>query len=131
MKATPFNPSGKFIGINTVDWALGGLFVIIKSEGNGPSGPASELEIIGYDSQSDVYTYSAFNSMGWADRTSIGHLDDNQWIWTNESKSDGKNIKFRSVMNFVSSTFFTFKTEMSTDGGDWATVIEGQLTKIQ
>jgi hypothetical protein len=131
MKETPFNPAGKFIGINIAEWGLDGLIVIVNSSGTGPSGPASELEIIGYDIQDDVYTYTAFNSQGWADRTSKGTLDGNRWTWTNESKSDGKSIRFRNVMNFISPTIYTFKSEMSVDGGTWAVVIEGKLTKIQ
>jgi hypothetical protein len=131
MKATPFNPAGKFTGINIAEWGLDGLIVIVNSSGTGPTGPAKELEIIGYDIQEDVYTYTAFNSQGWADRTSKGTLDGNRWTWTNESKSDGKSIRFRNVMNFMSPTSYTFKSEMSVDYGLWAIVIEGKLTKIE
>ncbi len=131
MKETAFGPSGKFKGINVAEWGPGKNFVVIRSKGTDPNGPASELDVIGYDRQLHVYTYSSFNSVGWSDRTAVGFFENGVWIWTGETTSGGKIIRTRNEVRLESPSRFTFQNKLSINGGDFEIVSTGTGTRIK
>ncbi len=130
MKATSFNPGGKFSGINDAEWGPGKNFVVIQSKGKDPNGPASELDIIGYDRQLHIYTYTSFNSIGWSDRTTVGFFENGTWIWTNEAATGGKIVRTRNEMRLETPDRFTFVNKLSINGGDFETVEMGTGVRI-
>ncbi len=131
MKATPFNPGGKFTGVNVAEWGPGRNFVVIHSRGTDPNGAAGELDIIAYDRQLRVYTYTSFNSNGWSDRTTVGFFENGTWIWTNEATSGGKIIRSRNEVRLESPDRFTFVNKLSINGGDFETVSTGTGTRLK
>ena len=44
---------------------------------------------------------------------------------------DGKPIKLRYTEVQESPTFYTYQAEVSVDGGPWAVIAEGKVTKVK
>ncbi len=128
MKQTPFMPAGKFTGSDDNEWQPGGFFLILHSTGELPMGKYQELAVMGYSAAEKAYTYDGYNSMG-EHETSKGTLEGNTWTWLGEQKMEGKVIKGRFVQQVVSPTSYTFKYDVSVDGGPWTNVMEGKSTK--
>ncbi|HEV8129804.1 MAG TPA: DUF1579 family protein [Acidobacteriota bacterium] len=129
MKQSPFGPGGKFTGTETCEWFSGGFFVVCRSEGKGPMGEMKGLGILGYNPEEKKYTYHGIESTMPAAESSTGTVQGKTWNWTGESKMNGKVTKGRYIMKEISPNSYTFKYEISTDGGTWTTVMEGKDTK--
>jgi hypothetical protein len=128
MKPSPYGPGGKFTGIDRAEWMPGNFFLLIHSGFKSPMGPGKELAVMGYKTDDKVYTYDAYNSMGEADH-STGTVEGDTWTWMSNDKIGGKEIKGRFTVKVVSPTSYTFKYEMASETGEWATLMEGKATK--
>ncbi len=53
------------------------------------------------------------------------------WTWTGESKMNGKMTKGRFTLKEVSPTSYTYKFDVSSDGGGWTNIMEGKATKMK
>jgi len=130
MKPGPFGPGGKFTESQDVQWMPGGFFLIINADEQSPMGNGKTLMIMGYDSEKNAYTFSAFNSMG-QNEVATGTLEGNTWTWLSDSVMGGKAVKTRFTMKGLSPTSYTTKFEMSSEGGPWNTIMEGTTTKAK
>lgn len=130
MKLSPFGPGGKFSATEQNEWMAGGFFLLSHADENTPMGNGKGLAIFGYDTNDKVYTYQAYNSMGEAEHAT-GKQAGDTWTWTNEEKMQGKLMRGRYTIKTLSPTSYTFKFEMSPEGGEWATVMEGKATKVK
>lgn len=129
MNPGPGMPGGKFSNSSHAEWMQGNFFLVEHGEFNmGPMGTGKELAILGYDSGRKVYTYHAFNSMGEAE-ASTGTVNGDTWTWTSDENMGGKPMKGRFTMKVLSPTSYTMKSEMSPDGTNWMTGMEGKATK--
>jgi Protein of unknown function (DUF1579) len=127
----PGMPGGKFSSSSHGEWMEGDFFLVEHSEIDmPPMGKMKELAVLGYDSDRKVYTYTAFNSMGQAQQ-STGTVDGDTWTWLGDEYFNGMTMKGRFTMKVVSPTSYTMKYELSQDGRDWNTVMEGKATKKQ
>jgi hypothetical protein len=107
----------------------GKYFLVERSDMDlGPMGKGKELAVMGYDSDNKVYTYTAFNSMGEAEKSS-GTVNGDTWTWTSDEHMGGMTMKGRFTMKVVSPTSYTMKFELSQDGTNWMTAMEGTATK--
>jgi len=130
MKPGPMGPGGKF---STTDRnrMLGDFFVVFKSEGTSPMGTVNDIAVMGYDAKKKTYTYDGFSAMGMHD-TSAGTVSGDTWTWYSpEEEMGGKKVKGRFILKEVSATEYTFKYDMSTDGGSWQNMMEGKATKVK
>lgn len=128
MKPGPMGPGGKLTETDRNEWMEGGFFLVVRSEFTIPSmGSGTGVAYLGYDSNEKVYTYDEFNSMGEAIH-SKGAVDGDTWTWSGERKMD-RIAKTRWVVKIVSPTSYNFKFEISQDGANWNTVVEGKATK--
>src|SRR5215471_5153949 len=127
-KASPFGPAGKFTGTDNNQWMPGGFFLVSHNAASMQSGKTAGLAIFGYDTNTKVYTYQAYNSMGEVE-SAQGSLEGNIWTWTNERKVGDKVMHGRFTVKTVSPTAYDFKFEMASEGGDWTTIMEGKATK--
>jgi hypothetical protein len=107
---------GKYFLVNHSDMDFGSM------------GKGKELAVMGYDSDNKVYTYTAFNSMGEAEK-STGTVNGDTWTWTSDEHVGGMTMKGRFTMKVLSPTSYTMKFELSPDGTKWATAMEGTATK--
>jgi hypothetical protein len=125
----PGMPGGKFSETTHADWMEGNFFLVEHSEFDITGmGKGKELAVLGYDPDRKVYTYKAFNSMGEAGE-STGTVDGDTWTWTSDEHMGGQIMKGRYTMKVLSPTSYTMKFELSPDGKQWNTGMEGKATK--
>ncbi len=84
---------------------------------------------MGWDPDSKMYTYNEFSSDGHT-VTAKGTNNGDTWNWTADMMMDGKPMKTKVTVTQNTKTKFTFKLEMSNDGGaTWMTGMEATNTK--
>ena len=129
-KPGPMGPGGKFTGTDAWGWMQGGFFLVNHSKfAGGGMGTGSSTAFMGYDTDKKVYTYDEFNSMGETVH-STGTVEGDTWTWQNEAKMGTQMMKGRFTTKILSPTSYSFKFEMSKDGANWDTVMEGKATKV-
>ena len=128
LKPSPMGPGGKMSSEDQVHWMDGKFFLVLHSEFKGAMGDGSSLSIMGYDPEHKVYTYTEYNSMGQVEH-STGTLDGNTWTFTSDENFNGQMMKGRFTMNTASPKEYTYKYEMSKDGMEWTTVMDGKATR--
>jgi hypothetical protein len=125
----PGTPSTKWTETSDADWMDGNYFLVEHSNMDlGPMGKGHEMSIMGYDSDNRVYTYTAFDSWGEAEK-STGTVNGDTWTWLSDEHMGGQTFKGRFTMKVLSPTSYTMKYERSPDGTNWMTAVEGTATK--
>lgn len=131
----PWGVGGKFGWTDTTEWMSGSFFVVGHWDFTMPAelgGDGEELFVMGYDSKENVYTFDAFSSQG-LHQVSKGTLrtgpDGDTWIWASEGIQAGAPVKQRMTMRVLSPTRYRLKFEISNDGTNWTTFMEGEATK--
>jgi hypothetical protein len=125
----PGMPGGKFSSTSHAEWMQGNFFLVEHSDMDmAGMGKMKELAILGYDPDRKVYTYTAFNSMGEAEN-STGTVNGDTWTWTSDEHMGGTAMKGRFTMKVLSPTSYNMKFELSQDGSNWMTAMEGKATK--
>ena len=127
MKPSQFGPGGKLTGTDRIEWMQGNFFLLIHTSFTSTMGNGVELGVMGYDSANKVFTYTSFNSAG-EHETATGSFDGSTWTWNSEQTS-ARGAKWRYTQKILSPTSYSIKFEMSPNGNDWATVMEGTATK--
>ena len=129
VNASPGMQGGKFTETTHGEWMEGNFFLIEHSDGDmGPMGKLKELAAMGYDPDRKVYTYNAFNNMGQAE-SATGTVNGDTWTWLSDEHFNGMSFKGRFTMKVLSPTSYTMKFELSQDGTNWMTGMEGKATK--
>ena len=125
----PGSPSTKWSETTDAKWMDGKYFLIEHSDMDlGPMGKGKEMAVFGYDSANKVYTYTAFDSMGEAEK-STGTVNGDTWVWNSDEHMNGMTMKGRFTMKVLSPTSYTMKFELSPDGTKWMTAMDGTATK--
>lgn len=121
----PFGPmpGGKVTSSEKCSWYSGGFFVTCHSEGTGPMGAVKSVSFMGYDADQKVYTYHEFDNMGGA-IDAKGTVSGETWTWTADSKMGDDKYSDRVTIKRVSRTEYTFKLEISKNGGEFSVVEE-------
>lgn len=128
IKPSSMGAGGKWTGSEHYEWMEGGYFLTGKEEYAGPEGKAQGPAFLGYDTNDKMFTYDAFNSMGEAGHAK-GNVNGDTWTYTSDEKMGGQSFKGRYTMKILSPTSYNMKYEMSKDGTNWTTVMEGKATK--
>ena len=128
LKPGPFGPGGKISSTDEARWMDGKFFLVMHSRFTGAMGDGSSTAYFGYNPDKKVYTYNEFNSMGQANY-SEGTIDGDTWNWSSDENMGGQKFKGRFTMKVLTPTSYTFKYEMSQDGTNWTTGMEGKATK--
>ncbi len=129
MSPGPGMPGAKWAMNTHAEWMQGNFFLVENSDMDlGAMGKGKEAAYLGYDPDKKVYTYRAFNSMGEAE-DSTGTVNGDTWTWTSDEHMGGKTMKGRFTMKVLSATSYTMKFELSQDGTNWMTGMEGKATK--
>jgi len=127
-KPTSMEPGGKWKTTDRYQWMEGGFFLTGQTEYSGPEGTAKGPFFLHYDTDDKMFVYDAFNSMGEADHAK-GNVSGDTWTYTSDYKMGGQSLKGRYTMKILSPTSYAMKYEMSKDGANWTTVMEGKATK--
>ena len=123
------SPSTPWTQTTDADWMDGKYFLVEHDDMDlGAMGKVKEIAVIGYDSDKKVYTYTAFSSIGEAEK-STGTVDGDTWTWLSDEHMGGMTMKGRFTMKVLSPTSYTMKFELSPDGTTWMTAMEGKATK--
>jgi hypothetical protein len=101
---------------------------VTDSEFSGAMGKGTETAYMGYDSETKMYTYDSFNSLGEVDHAK-GNLSGSTWTWLSETRVGLETMKGRLTITELSATAYNFRFEISRDGTTWSTVLEGKDTK--
>ncbi len=128
MKPGPMGPGGKITANDEAHWMEGKFFLVINSKFGGAMGSGSGMSFMGYDPEQKVYTYNEFNSMGQAEK-STGTVNGDTWTFTSDENFGGQMMKGRFTMKILSPTAYTYKFDISPDGNQWTTVMDGKATK--
>jgi hypothetical protein len=127
---------GKFSWTETTQWMTGNFSVVGHWDFTMPAelgGDGEELFVMGYDPREHVYTFDAFSSQG-LHQVSKGTLhmgtpNGDTWIWDSDGIQAGTPVKQKMTMRVFSRTRYTLKFEISNDGANWSTFMEGKATK--
>ena len=129
MSMGPGTPTSKWTTNSHAQWMDGNFFLVQSSDMDlGPMGKGKDVAYFGYDAEKKVYTYRAFNSWGEAE-DSTGTVDGDTWTWLADEHMNGQTMKGRYTMKVLSPTSYTMKYELSQDGTNWMTGMEGKATK--
>jgi hypothetical protein len=129
LNMTPGQPATKWSMTSHAEWMEGNFFLVTHSDMElGPMGKGKDVAYMGYDPEKKVYTYRAFNSWGEAE-DSTGTVDGDTWTWLSDEHMGGQTVKGRYTMKILSPTSYTMKYEISQDGTNWTTGMEGKATK--
>jgi uncharacterized protein DUF1579 len=127
----PWGAGGKFSATHTNEWMSGNFFLQGHSDFKMPpelGGDGKGLAIMGYDTDQNVYTYDTFNSQG-RRQSSKGTVSGDTWTWTSSANYGGQDIQQKMTMKVLSPSSYTVKMEVSMDGKDWMTFMDGKATK--
>ena len=127
----PWGMGGKFTVTATADWLPGNFFVQSQSESKMPDeigGDSRAVMVMGYDTQQNTYTSDRFSSMG-QHEVSKGTLSGDTWTWMSSSNYGGMEIQAKMTIKTLSPTSYTLKYEISMDGKNWMSFMEGKATK--
>jgi len=127
-KASSMGPAGKVTENEKCEWMEGGFFLVCHTDFKTTMGDGSGVSVLGYSAEDKTYTYREFNS--WGEFTdSKGSVNGDAWTWTSDEKMGGMSMKGRFTMKVTSPTAYDFSFEMSQDGTQWSTVMDGKATK--
>ncbi len=115
-------PAVKVTGVDTYEWMPGKFFLVHRMDGQIGNEELQQLEFIGYDPSSQMYTCHSFDSRGNSDLFRA-NLRDHTWT------IEGKSSRFTGVFASTGNTL-TGKWAQSSDGVNWLPWMEIELTKI-
>jgi len=127
----PWGMGGKFTSTSTSDWMSGNFFLQESNDFKMPpelGGDGKGVSLIGYNTDQNSYTLDAFNSQGRREAWK-GTVSGDTWTWTGSQTYDGQEFQQRMTMKVVSPTAYNVKFEISMDGKDWMTFMDGKATK--
>jgi Protein of unknown function (DUF1579) len=127
----PWGPGGKFSSSDTTEWMPGNFFLTGHSDFKMPpelGGDGKETSVMGYDTDQNVYTFDGFNSQG-RHEVSKGTVSGDTWTYTSRANYGGQDIKQKMTMKILTPTSYTMKFEISMDGTNWMTFMEGKANK--
>ena len=130
-KGGPFGPAGKLSSTTTCEWFAGGFHLVCRGEETGPTGTRAFLNIRAYDEKAKSYTEYSISSAGEVEYNTGGTLVGNERSFALESDMGGKHAKIRYVEVQLSPTLFTYRAEVSLDGGPETVIAEGKVKKVE
>jgi hypothetical protein len=129
--AGPWGAGGKFSSTDTTEWMPGSFFIEGHVDFKMPpevGGEGKAISYMGYDTDENVYTYDEFNSQGRRE-VSKGTVSGDTWTWTSTQTYSGQEIKQKMTIKVLTPTSYNMKFEISMDGTNWMTFMEGKATK--
>jgi hypothetical protein len=130
-KGGPFGPAGKLSSTTSCEWFAGGFQLVCRGEETGPTGKRTFLNVRAYDEKAKSYIEFGISSMGESEYNTGGSIIGNKRTFVWNGDMDGKPIKLRYTEVQESPTLYTYQAEASVDGGAWAVIAEGKVTKVK
>lgn len=130
MKLSPKGNPAPFSLTESGEWVSNGFFLETRTSMKSPMGPINSVRVMGYNPDNGLYTYNVYNSLG-EHQMATGKLQGNTWTWTSEQKLNGVVSQARYTITTITPDSYTFRQEVATPGGGWATVMEGKASRAQ
>lgn len=108
----PYLPGAKLRGRASIEWAMGGAFLLLRSEIDHPEFPDG-IEIVGSDDEAKTYYLLHFDERGVSRKYDMA-VNGNQITWWR----DDKHFAQRFTMGIGKDKLVSYG-EMSRDGGAW------------
>jgi hypothetical protein len=127
----PWGAGGKFSSTDTTEWMPGSFFAEGHVDFKMPpevGGEGKAISYMGYDTDENVYTRDEFNSQGRREAAK-GTVSGDTWTWTSTQTYSGQEIKQKMTIKVLTPTSYNMKFEISMDGTNWMTFMEGKATK--
>jgi uncharacterized protein DUF1579 len=128
MKPGMMGSGGTMTENEKCEWMEGGFYLVCNTDYKSSMGNGVGLSVMGYSADDKIYTYRQFGGTGEFE-DSKGRVDGDTWIWTTDEKMGGANMKARFTIHMTSASAYTFAFDMSQDGTNWSTVMEGKAAK--
>jgi len=131
-KAGPLGKAGRLSSEQTCEWFTGKLQVVCRGEEHGPTGTRAFMAIKSYDGQARTYTEYSISNRGESEYDRGGALSGNTMAWLLEQDAGGgKRARYRYTEVRVSPVLYTYKAELSLDGGPWTVLASGEIKKVR
>ena len=128
----PWGMGGKFTSNATSEWMPGNFFVRSQGESQMPpelGGGDKRLTVMGYDTQANTYTSDTYSSGGQHESSKGTLTGGDTWTWNATANYGGMDIQQKLTIKTLSPTSYNMKFEISMDGKNWSTFMEGKATK--
>ncbi len=127
----PWGAGGMFGSTATTEWMSGSFFLETHANFKMPpevGGEGKRISIMGYDADENVYTRDEFDSQG-RRQISKGTVSGDVWTWTSTQNYGGQEVHRKMTMKVLSPASYSLKVEVSIDGTNWMTFMEGKASK--
>jgi len=131
-KAGPLGKAGKLSSEQTCEWFTGKLQVVCRGEEHGPTGTRAFMAIKSFDQLARTYTEYSISNRGESEYDQGGAFTGNTMAWlVDQDAGGGKHAKYRYTEVRVSPVLYTYKAELSLDGGPWTVLASGEIKKVR
>jgi len=120
--------AGEYQQSQKVEWMKGEHFLISHTETKGALGDTFGLAITGFDPDQKKFLYHSFHSTGSAEHGS-GSLAGKTWTWLSEPSKIDIHLQRRITLVELTADEYSYLLEISPDGKNWTTVMQGKATK--
>lgn len=124
----PMGPGGPFSGTETCRMLEGGFHLVCDTKGTGALGNMTGHMVMTWDRNAKTYRFFGVNNTPDAE-FGTGTFKGNTWTFNSEMYITGKKVSTRFVLIETSPSVHTVKFEISEDGKQWVTFMEGKSTK--
>jgi uncharacterized protein DUF1579 len=125
----PGTAPSKYSATSHGEWMEGNFFLVIHTDTDfAGTGKVKDMAVMGYDPDRKVYTYNDFSSSG-QNEVSTATVDGDTWTFLSDEHFGGMAMKGKFTMKVLSPTSYTMKFEVSQDGTNWMTVMDGKARK--
>jgi hypothetical protein len=117
--------------ISTCRWSANGNYLIADQMVLNGKTKTNNLSIYSYDPQQDNYKLSIVGVPGMKPFAIGVTYKGDEFIYSSTYTDNGKKVYNRTLNDFISPSYYTFKVQSSTDSLTWTTTMEGKSIKIQ
>lgn len=129
MMSSELGPPGRFTGTHRNELASDGSSLISHWDERRPSGTESGTAVYSYDPVNNNYKYHGTSSEGETE-DSIGTLQGDTWTWLSSLRLPSAGLaRGRFVIKQILATSYDFHFEISSQNGEWTTVMKGKASK--
>ena len=126
----PAAEGGEFRQLLKVEWMKGEHFLISHSETQGSLGDTFGLVVTGFSAKEKKFVYHSFHSTGISER-GTGTVEGKTWTWVSEPPEQEVRLQRRFTMTELTPDKYSFLLEITPDGKNWTTAMQGEAQKQQ
>lgn len=116
--------------VSTCRWSANGNYMIADQMITNGKNKTNNLSIYSYVPEKDRYKLSLVGVPGLAPFAIDIACKGDELIYISSYMDNGRKVYNRTLNDFISPGYYTFKVQSSTDSLNWTTSMEGRSTKI-